>query len=55
MIFMGIMTYLSYIYGIYWAIKHFERSIVHITFLSFAILGTIFFTIMFAIAFLIPV
>ena len=55
MIFMGIMTYLSYIYGIYWAIKHFEKSIVHITFTSFAILGTIFFTIMFAIAFLIPV
>lgn len=54
-IFMGIMTYLSYIYGIYLYIKHYEKNIWHIIFMIFSILGTIFFTILFAIAFFIPV
>lgn len=54
-IFMGIMTYLSYIYGIYLYIKHFEKNFFHILFMIFSILGTIFFSILFAIAFLIPI
>lgn len=52
---MGIMTYLSYIYLMYYAIRHFERSITHITFTVFSVVGTIVFSVLFAIAFLIPV
>lgn len=54
-IFMGIMTYLSYLYGIYLSVKYFKKNVWHITFTVFGILGTIFFSILFAIAFLIPV
>ncbi len=54
-IFMGIMTYLSYIYGIYMCIKHYEKTAAHIVFTTFSVLGTVFFTILFCIAFLIPV
>jgi hypothetical protein len=55
MIFMGIMTYLSYWYGIYLTFKHFEKNVWHITFMTFGILGTIFFSILFGVAFFIPV
>lgn len=55
MIFLGIMTYLSYIYLMYYAIRHFEKSVTHITFTVFSVVGTIAFTVLFAIAFLIPV
>ena len=54
-IFMGVMTYLSYIYGIYMCFKHYEKTVTHIIFTTFSIMGTIFFTILFFMAFLIPV
>lgn len=54
-VFLGIMTYLSYLYLIYYSIRHFEKNIMHITFTVFSVVGTIAFTILFAIAFLIPV
>lgn len=52
---MGIMTYLSYIYGIYLCFKYFAKNPVHIVFTTFSVLGTIFFTILFFMAFFIPV
>lgn len=54
-IFLGIMTYLSYIYGIYLCFKYFRKNVLHITLTTFSVLGTIFFTIMFGLMFFIPV
>lgn len=54
-IFLGIMTYISYLYGIYLSIKHFEKKPLHITCSIFGVIGTIFFTILFGIMFFIPV
>lgn len=55
LIFLGVMTYLSYIYMIYFCIKNYDKSVLHTTFTIFGVVGTIAFTILFAIAFLIPV
>ena len=54
-IFLGIMTYLSYLYGIYLSIKYFKKTPLHITLSVFGIIGTIFFTILFGMMFFIPV
>ena len=55
MVFLGIMTYLSYIYGIYFCVKHYKKTLLHTTFTVFSIIGTIFFTILFGMMFFIPV
>lgn len=54
-ILLGILTYFSYLYGIYLSIKHFKKTPLHITFTVFGILGTIFFTILFCMMLFIPV